>query len=81
MRQASAIRQILLGILGSVAVASLIGCQVPGGSYGTEPLQIRFAEAVKVSLQTSPSPDAKPYHSPDRTASANTIILASQTAH
>lgn len=79
MRQTSVIRQTLLGIVGSVTTASLIGCQVPGGSFGCDPLQIRFAEAVKVSLEVGPATDSEPRKSFERTAASASVILASQS--
>ena len=75
MRPQSTIRQFTLGLVTSFSVASMLGCQVPGGSFGSEPLQIRFAEAVKVSVKAI---DHSRYedHGPQRTTSESPMILA-----
>ena len=65
------------------AVASLmVGCQIPGSSFASEPLQLRFAEATQHSLlaaekaeRSAMPPDAQPM----RSAQQETIVLAGHT--
>ncbi len=65
------------------AVASLsVGCQIPGSSFATEPLQLRFAEATQYSLlaaekaeRSTMRPDARPL----RSAQTETIMLVEHT--
>jgi hypothetical protein len=65
-------------VLAAFAAATLLaGCVVPGASFGTEPLQTRFAEATRLSLiaQERPTPPAR---ATDRSA-FEPVVLAHHT--
>jgi hypothetical protein len=61
----------------AAALTTLIGCRIPGASFGTEPLQLRFAEATRqaVIAEEARSPTV-PFRMPLRTTEAEPIVLA-----
>lgn len=73
----------VIRLLAIAAAASLmVGCQIPGSSFASEPLQLRFAEATQQSLvavdeaeRSKLSPDAQP----TKSAEQETIVLAEHT--
>lgn len=61
----------------AAALMILVGCRIPGASFGTEPLQLRFAEATRQAIIAEEArPQAAPYRTPLRTAEAEPIVLA-----
>ena len=46
--------EIRVGLFVIAALVLLVGCQIPGGSFGQEPLQTRFAALTKVAIQAEP---------------------------
>jgi len=66
----------------AVVASFMVGCQIPGSSFATEPLQLRFAEATQRSLmaaeqaeRSATRPDAQPL----RSAQHETIMLVEHT--
>jgi hypothetical protein len=67
----------ILHVLAAFAVLSLIvGCQIPGGSFGQEPLQTRFAALTKVAIQTEPEPARPDHYTPAPRMAAEPVVLA-----
>ena len=66
-------------VLAAFATATLLaGCVVPGASFGTEPLQTRFAEATRLSLLAQER-STSPARSTER-SSFEPVTLARHTA-
>jgi hypothetical protein len=73
----------VIRLLAVAAVASLmVGCQIPGSSFATEPLQLRFAEATQRSLLASEKAErsaTRPEAQPMRSAEKETIVRVKHT--
>ncbi len=71
-----------LRVLAAFSVLSLlVGCQIPRGSFGHEPLQTRFAAMAKSAGEGEPKPTpADRYAPPARTASVEPVVLAKHVA-
>ena len=67
----------ILRVLAAFAVPTLmVGCQIPGGSFGQEPLQTRFAALTKVAIQAEPKPARPDHYTPTPRIAAEPIVLA-----
>lgn len=70
----------VIRLLTFAAVASLmVGCQIPGSSFATEPLQLRFAEATQSSMMAAEKAERSAMRrksQPMRSAEKETIVLA-----
>ena len=67
-------------ILAAAAVAaftSFVGCQIPGGSFGDEALQTRFAALTRnaVEAEDEPRPDER-YVPPARVTEVERVVIA-----
>lgn len=58
------------------ALVLLVGCQIPGGSFGQEPLQTRFAALTKVAIQAEPQPVRPNRYTPTPQMAAEPVVLA-----
>lgn len=68
-------------VLASVfASALLVGCQIPGGSFGHEPLQMRLAELTRVAVEADAARAAAPEAAPERSVPERPVILAHRDA-
>jgi hypothetical protein len=54
----------------------MVGCQIPGSSFASDPLQLRFAEATKQSLAAAEKHETRRLAHPQRSAQAEPIVLA-----
>ncbi|MBA3313801.1 MAG: hypothetical protein M3552_08460 [Planctomycetota bacterium] len=67
-----------------LAAASLltlmVGCRVPGASFASDPLQLRFAEATKQSMLAAEQAEAAPTPRPLQSAESKPIVLAGHSS-
>jgi len=54
----------------------LVGCQIPGGTFGQEPLQTRFAALTKVAIEAEPKPARPDRYTPTPRMASEPVVLA-----
>ena len=64
-------------VLAALAALTLLpGCVIPGASFGTEPLQLRFADATRTSLHADhQAPAAIPAEQPIRSSESGPVVI------
>jgi len=79
----SSLHNHVIRLLAIAAVASLmVGCQIPGSSFATEPLQLRFAAATQNSFmaaERAARTESSPALRPVQSAQKEPIVLAEHT--
>jgi hypothetical protein len=68
---------VLRVLAAAVTLSMLAGCQIPGASFGTDPLQTRFAEMTRRSVEAEEqSPQCAP--EPSQPAPAKALLVMRQ---
>ena len=62
--------------IAAAAATLLAGCQVPGGSFASEPMQLRFAAMTRSALAADEARPCDPYAAPVRLTAAEPIVIA-----
>ncbi len=73
------VRNVKNLVLTIAASGLLVGCQVPGGSFGREPMQLRFAEMTCSALAVEDAGPTSPYAAPVRPAGESIAVAAHES--
>ncbi|MGC1272110.1 MAG: hypothetical protein WBC44_00275 [Planctomycetaceae bacterium] len=84
--RAGRIQRAILVTSAALGLALLAGCRVPGASFGTEPLQLRFAAATRQAIDAKAAERAPqlrpavPSNEPKRESLAEPAVLVANEA-
>lgn len=64
-------------LLAALALLSLmVGCRVPGSSFASDPLHLRFAKATQMSMVAAETVEVDGVTKPTKSAQVESIVLA-----